>query len=198
MRDKLTDWFVGWIFVIAIVLLSMFIQIVRVNITSVAQIKQDDKLKAVSVETLQQAAHIRSTFASNEQLNKIIALSHRLAQTLATHWFTSIFSSLFIRAVFVISFIIIGVLTIQSVQNNTINSTLAVSILISYLSSSAQILNIGRSVEIFTDRVVRISDLFEFIQGFGKQTYPVLEGDTLSALQGHSSEEGQNLTKLKV
>jgi ABC-type transport system involved in Fe-S cluster assembly fused permease/ATPase subunit len=167
--------------VIILCSISILNQIIRVRIVAPQIIDNEDKLKAAGVETLQQVSHIRSSFASTEQIHKVGLLTSRYSTVQATVWLVSIFSTTFTRILFVISFVIIGSLTFDQVVQNILPVSVAVGILGTFLNASSQIVFLGRAVERFTDRISRVTDLFDFIRGFGKQTYPVLEGDKIQS-----------------
>jgi ABC-type multidrug transport system fused ATPase/permease subunit len=164
-------------FVLLIAALSFASQVMAIQVTAPKWIGADDKLKSTNVETLQQVAHIRSSFASNEQLQKVENLVKKLATTLATSWYSGLFSSTLVRAVFAISFVVVGSQIISSIQSGQLSAAVGIALLGTYLNGASQIVSIGRSIERLTDRISTIDDLFVFIRSFGKQTYPVLEDD---------------------
>ncbi|MEM1312361.1 MAG: hypothetical protein AAGF07_02770 [Patescibacteria group bacterium] len=169
---------IGIYAMISVILLcsvAVFNQILRVNIVTPAVIESEDNLKAAGVETLQQVNHIRSSFASNEQINKVRNLTSRFSSVQATKWLVGIFATNITRVLFVVSFMVVGTITLDKINENLLPLPIAIGLLGSFLTASTQIIFLGRAVERFSDRISRLIDLFDFIRSFGKQTYPVLD-----------------------
>jgi ABC-type transport system involved in Fe-S cluster assembly fused permease/ATPase subunit len=138
-------------------------------------IEAEDKISEVSVETLQQTHYIRSVFGTNEQLKKLGANVQDYVGKEATRWETDGIGYYIIRIMFFVSVFVISALILSEVQNKNITIPVGVALITSYYISSANIRNIGSQVKRLTSSYSRITDLFEFMQSFGKQTYPVLD-----------------------
>ena len=152
-------------------------QIYRTKTFQPRRIKAQDQLKAIQVETLLQAPFIRAIFASTEQINKNknATISSMLKDTLG--WQAGAYVNVITRTIYIISVFVIGYLVLIQAKNGILSTTLALSIILAYSSGTSGILSIGNMVKRLSTSLTDINDLFDFIRGFGKQTYPVLEED---------------------
>lgn len=186
---------IGLIALFAIILvgiLSVASRFWLTPITTREYIKKEDAFKAVGVETLAQVAHIRSSFASNEQKDVLEEKTTKLMITGMTTWFSGVLLNMVIRSIYFSTVLLIGWLLLESVRQNQIPLAIAIGLFISYVNGSSLINRLGRTVERFTDRVAKADDLFTFIRSFGKQTYPVLEGDQKNLNNSISQEKNLN------
>lgn len=177
---------IGWFALAAMFIaigLSTTNQIIYNRIVSPAWIKQDDTTKAINIESLQQVAHIRAAFATQEQVGKLGAEAKRALATVATVWYGGITASQSVRLLYILSIWIIGNQILQLVQTGNLSQVSAIALLGTYFGGLNLIVRLGRSVERFSDRLSRITDLFAFIRGFGQRTYPVLITDQLPQQQ---------------
>lgn len=142
-----------------------------------AEIEADDKKKEVGMESLTLNNYIRSTFATTEQDLKVKRKSLKMVSVLTTVWMGNISLDVISRLIYLVGFSIIGFITISQVISEAFTPLLGIGILLAYYQGSRDVWTIGRSIQKFTDRMQRITDLFKFINTFGVQTYPVLEGD---------------------
>ena len=81
------------------------------------------------------------------------------------------------RTLYILSSLIIGILVINQTISGEISNTIALSIILTYSSGTQGVLYIGDKVKRLTTALSNVNDLFDFIRGFGKQTFPVLEDD---------------------
>jgi ABC-type bacteriocin/lantibiotic exporter with double-glycine peptidase domain len=133
-----------------------------------------DDAHRVNIETLQQVFYIRSSFASNEQITKMKQTNFKDLYSTATSWRISGFIITITQVLFYVS---LGILGFMMLRNNQVGLILSAALLINYYSLGSKFFNVGHSVKQLIKSYTGVVDLFEFIRGFGKQTYPVLEGD---------------------
>jgi ABC-type multidrug transport system fused ATPase/permease subunit len=166
---------VASIMVVAMAAFSIFWNIFNNKIFKPSCIEAEDKISEVSVETLQQTHYIRSVFGTNEQISKLNSNVQDYVSKEATRWETDGLGYYIIRIMFFASVFVVSALILYEVQNQTITIPTGVALITSYYISSANIRNIGSQVKRLTSSHSRITDLFEFIKGFGQQSYPVLD-----------------------
>jgi ABC-type multidrug transport system fused ATPase/permease subunit len=140
-------------------------------------IKVQDKVSSVVVENLQQNALIRSTFATTEQDQKNKQLSLDTMVVRATMWLGFGVSITVTRLLYVLASFILAVLIIKFIDQGVLKPEVGLTLLVTFVNGSNQILMLGRTLRDLTDKYLSITDLFDFIRSFGKQTYPVLEGE---------------------
>ena len=142
-------------------------------------IAAEDKAKADSVETLQQNALIRASFAANEQLGRVkkSTLSYMFLESVSRQTFG--LTRTLTRIIYAISTLLIGLIIFDLTSNGQINAGIGISLLLAYFNGAGPILRIGDVIRTIIQVVSRQEDLFEFIRQFGLQTYPVLEGDEI-------------------
>ena len=141
-------------------------------------IKTRDKYIANQVENLQQNALIRSSFATVEQVSKMTKI---LVGSVAVRNIMSqghSLASLIIRSLYIVSFGAIAYFVFGLIDTGKVDKILATTLLLTYLNGSSKILKIGDIVADVTESIGNITDLFDFINKFGKQTYPVLPSDS--------------------
>jgi ABC-type multidrug transport system fused ATPase/permease subunit len=166
-----------------IAIFNISAQVYRTKTFQPRRIKAHDQLKAIQVETLMQAPFIRAIFASTEQINKnkYATVGAMFKDTLG--WQAGTYVNIITRTIYVISVFIIGYLVLMQAKNGTLSTVLALSIILAYSSGTSGILSIGNMVKRLTSSLSDINDLFEFIRGFGKQTFPVLEDNIENVTQ---------------
>lgn len=135
------------------------------------RIKTEDKAKAVTLEVLQQAQYIRAIYASKEVFQKVTKLQFITTYVTSILWRMAGYIITICQIIFVLSMLHIGYLLMQSKGSQI----LLLSLMVSYYQIGMSIQFIGNTVSQIFNRFEDISDLFNFIRGFGKQTFPVLE-----------------------
>lgn len=164
-------------FLSAMTIFNIFGQIFNSRTFQPLRIAAEDKFKAVSLETLLQAPFIRAIFASNEQTRKSkIAIKNSMIKE-GNAWQAETHINTATRAFYIISVAIIGYLILIQAQNGILAPALAFSIIITYTNGTQNILYVGNKVKRLTTSLSNINDLFDFIRGFGKQSFPVLDDD---------------------
>ena len=147
-----------------------------------ACIEAEDQLSEISVESMQQTTYIRSTFATSEQLGNIQAHIQDYAGKEATRWETDGFGYLVLRALFFMSVLIISAMVLGEIQTQNISPATGLALITTYFVSLSNIRNIGGQIKRLTASHSRITDLFTFMQSFGRQTFPVME----DKIKGHN------------
>ena len=170
---------VGTISFILIALVNGGLNFINAEIFKKKTIAAEDKAKADSVETLQQNALIRASFAANEQLGKVKKSTTKYMVLESVSRQTFGVTRTLTRIVYATSTLLIGLIIYDLTSTNQMNVGIGISLLLAYFNGSGQILRIGDLIRNLIQIISRQEDLFQFIRQFGLQTYPVLEGDKI-------------------
>ena len=174
------NWVVGLIGLLFVSLSLILSTILNINVEKLIEpqvILADDETKQVEVENLAQVALIRSIFSTEIQIVK----AEKTIQKSFANWNLKYrihhFSGQILNVLFLVflGFLFANIVTL--IQNNQINSILAISIMVGIALNLTDLLWIGNKLERLIKSVIEAQDLFEFIRNFGKQTYPVLDGE---------------------
>jgi len=138
------------------------------------RIKDDDAVKAANLENLHSIQLIRSSFATIEQNTKLQNKHKNIMTTLSTLWIGHVSLNFLSRVILITSYVILGIAVLNLLNNGTISIALGLALTLTYINSGEQSIWIGNKISRLIQHKTRINDLFEFIRGFGKQTYPVL------------------------
>ena len=168
---------VSLLFLSIIATFNVLAEIYRTIIFQPKRIIAEDMFKAVSVETLIQAPFIRAIFAANEQATKLKKMISNAMIKEGNSWQAGTYVSVCTRLSYIISIVTMGSVVLLQAKNGLFEPTLAVSIILAYVSGTQEILWIGDKAKRLTTALSNINDLFDFIRGFGKQTFPVLDED---------------------
>ena len=136
----------------------------------------DDQKKEIGAESLNANSYIRSSFATPEQVSKIKQKSYQNGLVLANMWMSHISGDMVVRMMYIFSFVLIGIFTFNKIQSG-FDPILASTIIVTYYFGSRDLWTFGMFLGKYLERVQKIEDLFTFIRGFGKQSYPVLDSD---------------------
>jgi ABC-type multidrug transport system fused ATPase/permease subunit len=142
-------------------------------------ITAEDKFSQTSVETLQQSAYIRSVFGTSQQLKTLSNNVKTYIGVEGTRWRATSSGYVFVLVLFFISVLIVSVLVFKEVQAGNVPSTIGIGLIASYIGASKEITNVGNQIKKLTASHSRITDLFDFMQTFGQQTFPVLDDKTV-------------------
>jgi ABC-type bacteriocin/lantibiotic exporter with double-glycine peptidase domain len=140
-------------------------------------IQSSDKVSAVSVENLHQNSLIRSSFATNEQYIKLKDTILKNVISRLNFMFSNQVSNTFVRLLYISTVSIMSLVLFNLIQSGQVNPTVGVTLIITYVNGSSQILKLGQTIQNLSEKYASITDLFKFIRNFGKQSYPVLEAD---------------------
>jgi hypothetical protein len=80
-----------------------------------------------------------------------------------------------LRVLFFISVLLISAMILNEVQTKNLSAATGLALITTYYISLSNIRNIGEQIKRLVESHSRITDLFTFMQTFGKQTFPVLE-----------------------
>ena len=178
----------GFLSIIAIFNISS--QIFRTKTFQPRRIKADDKFKAMSVENLMQAPFVRAIFASNEQMQKAKVTALRSMVIQGNSWQAATYVQVITRSLYAFSAVAVGFMVLFQAKNGVLTPVIAVSVIITYINSTSGILDVGSHTRRLTEALTNINDLYTFIRGFGKQTFPVLDNDC----RDRTATELQNLS----
>jgi len=161
---------------IVVATVNIFGGIFRIKIYEPKTITAEDKQKAVAIENLQQAPYIRYCFATIEQAKRIgITAAETMTAAANSRQFDD-YIGIITKVLSYSGMIWIGWQTFQLAGTGVITPIIASTLIISYYNSSENVGSAGKFVRRITRSYVYIQDLFKFIRGFGKASYPVLEG----------------------
>ena len=174
------DWQIGLVSFLLLIIIGSFnilFNLLRTSIFLPKQIISRDKLSAVSVETLLQAPFIRAIYATNEQIQRLSKATRNHMVNFGNNWQAYQYVSGTSRSLHIISVFVIGKMVFDQMQNGAFTPILAISIFLTYANGTQSILTIGAKIKKLSTAIANINDLFDFIRGFGKQTFPVLDED---------------------
>jgi len=169
--------FVAFIFIVIICALNACMVLFNSLAFERKVIKADDAVKISGVESLIQIGLVRSSFATNEVNNQLESKSSYF-MAVDGAYFISFHTAMFIsRILYAVSLCTLGIYVVSLVKSGTVSVLLGSAFLVTYLHGTYHIIKIGKRVQKFIRSITRIEDLFYFIRGFGKQTFPVLKKD---------------------
>ena len=140
-------------------------------------IKSDDNVKKRSMESLIQIQLVRSSFATNEVNNEVEA-KNAVFMAMDGNYFISFHTLMFVtRFLYALSVCVLGIYVVVLVLDGSLSIVEGSAFVVTYFNGTHDIIKIGKRVQKFVRSVTRIKDLFTFICGFGKKTFPVLKED---------------------
>jgi ABC-type multidrug transport system fused ATPase/permease subunit len=162
-------------FFVVITVVSSFLRYFHTVSLNRPWIEARDRYSANQVENLTQNALIRSTFATPEQINKSIGLINKTIAVRNIRNQGNSVNVFIMRILYMISVLAIAYMTFELLKANQITSILATTLLLTYINGSRQILKIGDLIAQVTESKANIEDMYQFINKFGKSSFPVLE-----------------------
>ena len=156
-------------------ILNIFLNLFTIEAFEKKIIDADDDLKSLSVESLTQVQLIRSSFATNEIDNLTRQRASNLMYKGGTSWIAFASSVTISRLAYLGTIFVLGYIVFSLIDKGTITLLSGIAILVTYLNGTYEVIEIGRRLRKLLKATLRISDMYSFIQTFGKQTYPVLE-----------------------
>lgn len=133
---------------------------------------QGDIQSQMEVESLQQVALIRSSFATPEHIEKIKKTNIRTGEIDATIWTSFTATSFIPRILFAITFIILIFLVLNLVKAGSLDLVTAIALMTIYVSSYGNIVHSGRHIERIISNIERLKNLYTYIQEYGDSSYP--------------------------
>ncbi len=163
--------------ILMLIILSLGVLNSTMIVKQIAQfrIKEEDALKAVTIENLQEVLLIRSTFATDIQIHKAYSQANQVARHQVNSWtfHTLVFQVSWI--VYVVALTVIGYLIFELLGQGVIESITAIALLTTFVDGSARLLFTARRLGRFVEKMNDIQDMFRFIREFGNQSFPVTE-----------------------
>lgn len=153
--------------------LNTTLQVITTKSFEPQVIKAADQLNDISLENLTQIHFIRSAFASSQVKDKLKDKNNYMLNTWGTAWLAFATINFITKTIYVFTILILGLYMINLIKIGHVSPTQAISLIITYIVGSKEVLKIGRKIRKFLKNITRISDLFNYIQEFGKQTFPV-------------------------
>lgn len=133
---------------------------------------QGDIQQQVEVESLQQVALIRSSFATPEHIKKIRKTNIRTGEVQATVWMSFISTAFIPRILYGIFFMSIALLIVNLVKIGDLDIITAIALITMYISTYSIVLA-GRDVERLVSNIEKIKNLYTYIREYGDSSYPV-------------------------
>ncbi len=133
---------------------------------------QGDIQQQVEVESLQQVALIRSSFATPEHIQKLKKTNIRTAEVQATVWMSFVSTTFIPRILFGISFTIVSLFILNLIETGNLDVITAIALMTMY-TSAYDIIFAGRHIERIISDIERIKNLYTYIQEYGDSSYPV-------------------------
>lgn len=166
---------VASVLIILMSVISVVTTIFNNQLLKPIRIAAEDKVSQTSVETLQQATYIRSVFGTKDQLKYLRTNISKYVGVEGTSWRVDSSAFVVILVVFFVSVFIIGAMIMTEIKQGNISSVVGIGLITSYISSSNSIRSVGNQMKKLSSAHSRITDLFVFMQGFGDQSFPVLD-----------------------
>jgi ABC-type multidrug transport system fused ATPase/permease subunit len=157
------------------VIFSSWTEVARNDVFEKRQIKVDDQLKSTLVENLAQNSMIRSSFATDLQLQKTQNASLGYAMSSIASWNASSLNNILRRIIFWIFTTYFIWELFGLINSGRLSSVIAAALMVTYFSAYLSISHIGGQIKNFLQSKTRITDLWKFINDFGVQSFPVLE-----------------------
>lgn len=137
--------------------------------------KQEDVLKAMSIENLSQISYIRACFATFEQVTKFKKLVMKIMKLESSSKIGYIACNQIVQLIYRCSLFVLAYYVLKLIESHQLDILTGSTLLLTYLGGSATMLWIGDKTRRMIQNYLKIVDLFNFIKGFGKQSFPVLE-----------------------
>lgn len=157
---------------ILLVIVSIISQIIIAKNIIPIDNDQGDTQSQMEVESLQQVALIRSSFATPEHIEKIKKTNIRTGEVEATIWTSFNFTSFIPRLIFAGTLTILFILVFNLIKSQELELPTAIALMTIYVSSYGNIIHSGRHVERIVSNRERIKNLYTYIREYGDSTYP--------------------------
>lgn len=132
----------------------------------------DEKGKILS-ESLTQIALVRSTFMTEQQLQKFDEAVKETYNIRHVTWRSNLLTSTLTRVLVNILALIVLYLLIGTLQKGSINVEIAGSFIATFYINTSIIHTLGKSLEKYEESQAKLNGLWELMRSYGKQTYPV-------------------------
>jgi hypothetical protein len=169
------DFIVGIIAGVSLIIMLTISTISQIFIAKNVTTKDNDQgdiQQQVEVESLQQVALIRSSFATPEHINKIRKTNIRTGEVQTTVWMSFISTAFIPRVLYGIFFMGIALLILNLVKIGDLDVITAIALITMYISTYSIVLA-GRDVERLVSNIEKIKNLYTYILEYGDSSYPV-------------------------
>lgn len=135
--------------------------------------RDDDYANHIGAETISRVQFIRACFASDQIREHLDNGYLRVMKSSATFFMTYRLLRGFFSCIYVIGIGGITAYLIALIHAGTISSVTALSLLVLILRSTAPLLKLDKYITDIVSAYRKITDFYEYMRNFGKQTYPV-------------------------
>ncbi|HXW60082.1 MAG TPA: ABC transporter transmembrane domain-containing protein, partial [Myxococcota bacterium] len=137
-------------------------------------IGSDDAFRATAVENLAQVHLVRATFASEHMSDKLTANIKNNMKNERSLWSSYTYANLLLRTLYLVALLVVVMVLLWQINQGSTTVIAATALAIAYLRNTQLLLRIIGPFRRYMRGFNAVKDLFSFIPGFGKQTYPVL------------------------
>ncbi|MBA3752491.1 ABC transporter ATP-binding protein [Candidatus Dependentiae bacterium] len=173
---------IGIILLLLIAAINIFFSLFTSSTFEQKLIDADDLVKIISVESLTQVQLIRSSFASNEILDRANNANSQMMYKEGTAWIAFSASITISKIAYLISIFILGSIILSLISRGLLSIVEGTSLLFMYTNGTYEIIGIGRSLRKLIKATTRIKDLYSFVKIFGKRSFPVLPDEREGAV----------------
>jgi ABC-type multidrug transport system fused ATPase/permease subunit len=166
------------------VVFSSWTEVVRNNVFEIRNIPIDDRLKSTLVENLAQNSMIRSSFATDLQLNKTIFDNTAVFKSTLASWNASSLNNILRRVIFWFFTSYLCFELFNMIKVGKMDAVVGAGLLVTYFAAYNSMAHIGGQIKNFLQSKTRITDLWKFVNEFGVQSFPVLEHSKKEILEG--------------
>jgi len=138
-------------------------------------LKAHAKAHSVSHENLSQINLIRTTFATDYLNNRLMRKIIKHQRKEGALWFLFNFFYLAIKLIYMSSMIIVMGYAFNAIYHGVMSVPVALGLVLSFNRGTHHITRIDRPIRRILRSIMRIEDLFSYINNYGKQSFPVLE-----------------------
>jgi hypothetical protein len=138
-------------------------------------LKYEDNVRQKEISLITQIGYIRSIFAT--QMGFSLLHKSRIDYTNINwggRYVGSILYSLIVM-LYYLGLFVISYLLLQEVQNQTLQTAVALGLITTYLYNTGSLFNIGGVAKSLTQDIIYLDDFFKFVNKYGQQTFPVLD-----------------------
>jgi ABC-type multidrug transport system fused ATPase/permease subunit len=170
------SWVVGLYITISVSVLLVFFILSRRFLYSPLlkwSYKYSDALSATNLEVLQQQNYIRTTMSSDIMMSKIGTMSKKIISVSTTRRFGQNAYIIMVRLFWFLSFAGLLLLIFRLDLFNS-NPTLTSGLLIAYIGNANSFNRLANMINNIYERSVEVDDLYDYIHGFGDNSYPVI------------------------
>lgn len=164
-------------------LLTTFLNLKVAEIFQPRIIKALDKSRSTGAENLSQHGLIRSCFASDEMYARLERHATNAMAMQGTGWYTYSTQRISISLIYVLIFAGLAFYLLKLCKEGLMETALAISLLLSFISSTVDLVKISKHFYKLLKNVSYLDDLFLFIRLYSKQSFPVLAQDMHGPVQ---------------